>query len=396
MNNKNNYESNIWKLYLFTFIHHLHFISAVLIPFFIEWGKIPFYQIMILQAIFTASALLFEAPTGVIADKYGRKNSIAIGSLVSAFGFLLYILYPSFYIFALGEIILGLGLALISGADESLFYDTLRQLKREKESKKLLSRLDSLNMLGLLISAPIGGFIAYFLGVRWAFGLMIVPILISFFIILSVKEPKIGRASTRNQHYIDIFRKGISFFANHKILKIMAIDATIVSALMFFVIWVYQYKLQELGVSIAYFGLIHAFLVIAQIIVLNSFSFLEKAIGGKSRYLLLSALVPGVFFIILGASYSPVLAIVSMMVIAGFGLSRKRLYFNYMHKYIPSTKRATVISSVSMIYRLAMTLNNIIMGFLVNWNLQYALYILGATVIFLALLIKIEEKHLKD
>jgi len=36
------------------------------------------------------------------------------------------------------------------------------------------------------------------------------------------------------------------------------------------------------------------------------------------------------------------------------------------------------------------------MGFLVNWNLQYALYILGATVIFLALLIKIEEKHLKD
>ena len=251
-------------------------------------------------------------------------------------------------------------------------------------------------MMGLLVSAPIGGIIAYLLGVRATMALMAVPLLIAFFIMLSIKEPSMGRKSSQNQTYSEVLKKGISFFANHKVLKVMALDATIVSALMFFIIWVYQYKLQELGVSIIYFGVIHALLVIAQIGVLNSFSFFEKKVGGKSRYLLLCALIPGMLFIFLGVTSSITLAILLMIGIAAFGLSRKRLYFNYMHKHIPSSKRATVLSSVSMIYRLAMTVSNIIMGYLVNWNLQYALFILGGTIIILALTIKIEEEHLKE
>ena len=114
MNNKNSYEGNIWKMYLFSFIASLHFFSAVLVPFFTDWGKISFFQIMILQSIFTLGVFFLETPTGVIADKLGRRTSVAAGTLISALGFLIYASYPSFAVFIIGEIVLALGCALIS------------------------------------------------------------------------------------------------------------------------------------------------------------------------------------------------------------------------------------------------------------------------------------------
>jgi len=57
---------------------------------------------MILQAIFTLSVFFLEIPTGVVADKFGRKISLSLAGLISAGGFLIYASYPNFWIFALG------------------------------------------------------------------------------------------------------------------------------------------------------------------------------------------------------------------------------------------------------------------------------------------------------
>jgi len=393
---KKNYKSNVWKIYFFSFIGSLHFTAAVLIPFFLDWGEISFFQIMILQSIFTISLFLLETPTGAIADKYGRKTSVSLGTIIGALGFLTYVIYPSFYLFILAELILALGASLISGANESLFYDTLKEVKREKESKKLIGRLSSISLLGLLISAPIGSLIASEFGVRFAIFCMIFPHIIAFCIMLTVREPKIGRKKAGEISYLNTLKRGLSFFAKHRILKIMAFDSAIVAALAFFLIWVYQYKLINLNVPIKYFGFIHALIVLVQIGVLNSFSFFEKVVNGKRRYLLISALIPGIFFVVLGLTSSIILSIISMSFIAAFGITRKMLYSSYMHKFIPSSKRATVISSISMLYALTMAINNIVMGYLVKLNMKYALIILGVAVIGFASFSRIEERHLRD
>ena len=65
------YRANIWKMYLFEFLTSLHFISAVLIPFFADWGGISFTQIMILQSWFVFVTFVAEVPTGVVADYLG-------------------------------------------------------------------------------------------------------------------------------------------------------------------------------------------------------------------------------------------------------------------------------------------------------------------------------------
>jgi len=70
---------NIKKLYLFQFLMNFHLISGVLIPFFIQWGKLSFFEIMCLESYFTIMILIFEIPCGAIADYISRKFMLFLG-----------------------------------------------------------------------------------------------------------------------------------------------------------------------------------------------------------------------------------------------------------------------------------------------------------------------------
>jgi fucose permease len=144
------YKNNIWKMYLFGFLTDIFFISGVLVPFYTMWGKISFTQIMLLQSFFVFSMFALEVPTGVVADKFGRKASLALGALVIVAGTIIYSSYPSFYVFMLGEFLWALGRALISGAEEAIVYDSLKHLKEESSSKKIFARMESISKFGLM------------------------------------------------------------------------------------------------------------------------------------------------------------------------------------------------------------------------------------------------------
>ncbi len=102
---------------------------------------------MVLQAIFQGTILVGEAPTGVVADKLGRKVSIAIGFLLITAGAIIYTSYPDFWIFVLAESLFGTGISFLSGAEEAFVYDTLKEIGREKESKRVFIRLGRLTCL---------------------------------------------------------------------------------------------------------------------------------------------------------------------------------------------------------------------------------------------------------
>ena len=178
---KKMYQANIWKLYLFQFFMSLHFMGGVLVPFYLDWGGISFTQIMILQSVFVFSIFLLEIPTGAVADFFGRKTSIVLGALITAISAFVYTSYPSFYVFLVGEFMWALGFALLSGAHEALVYDSLKKIKKENTSKKIFGKMQSLSLIGLMISAPIGSIIAVKFGLRYAFMAIGIPMFISFF-----------------------------------------------------------------------------------------------------------------------------------------------------------------------------------------------------------------------
>jgi MFS family permease len=217
---------------------------------------------------------------------------------------------------------------------------------------------------------------------------------IAFFVALTFHEPRNGKKESKR--YIEIVKDGFHYLKNSKVLKILAIDLTIIAAVGYFMIWLYQPMLKQAGISIGYFGLVHSALVLMEILVMNNYGRLEKLFGSKKGLIFFSAAITGLMFLVAGLTRSIPLVLLSIVIGGGFGLSRGPLFSSYMNKYIPSSKRATVMSTINMFRRFLIAVLNPFVGLLVDWNLSYTLIILGAIALIFTLCSRVEEKYLKD
>jgi MFS family permease len=395
---KGSFESNIRKMYLVRLLFNMYFISAVLVPFYIEWGGIKFSQILFLNAWFMFWNFLLEIPTGTVADFLGRKVSVIMGCIISVIGIMVYVSHPNFIIFLTAEVIYAVSYTLLSGADEALIYDSLKEIKQTHISKNVFSKMESFKLAGIVVGAAAGSFIAKIYGLRMTLLLQAIPITIAFLLSLTFKEPRIsGKKLTMSlRTYKKILSDGVKYFLGNRILKILTLDMVIVFAFAWIIIWFYQALLKSAGIDITYFGIVHAFMSLAQIFIISNFIRLEKWLGAKRRLLFLGAFITGIFYILLSITRFAPLVITAIILSAGFGLSRGPLFSNYMNKHIPSDKRATVLSTTSMLRTFSIVIVNITAGILADWSIPNTLMILGIAIIIFSFLSKIKEEHLID
>ena len=380
-------------MYMECLFYYMHFIAAVLVPFFTEWGGISFSRVLFLNFWYLFCVFLFEVPTGTVADVFGRKTSMLAGSAVSILAVLVYSSYPNFYVFLAGETLWAVAFTLKSGANEALIYDTLKLIGLEEASKKVYSRLESFKMAGLLSGALLGGVLARYGGLRAPILSMLLPFAVSGVFVSMLKEPPAGNG-TNKIPYGRALRLGLDYFAMHPILRILTIDMVSIGSFSFLVIWFYQMLLKEAGVGIVYFGGVHAAMCLAQMAVLQSFSQFEKRLGSKRRMLTFTAIVAGTGFIALGFSNSARVIIPLIIVVSGFGLSRTPLYISYMNRFIPSDKRATVLSVTSMARNIGIGLANLAAAAIAGWSVRMMVVISGVLIVFFALTTRVKEEHL--
>ncbi len=392
---KSTYENNIWKYYLFEFFRGTFFIGGVLVPFFTDWGKLNQTQIQTIQSVFMLSLLLAEIPTGVVADYWGRKQSLAIGQLVLVIAVLIYSLNPSFQLFILAEIIAGIAFAFYSGANQALVYDSLKFMGKEKEFKLIWGRTTLFVRLASGFSAIIGSWIAAYFGFRYVMLFSSIPFFCGFLVSLTLKEPK-NTESHESERYIIILKKGIKNLFQNKILLILAFDSILINILAYFVIWLYQPQLKLIGIELKYFGYFAFLLNIIQVILVNLPGRLEKILRGKRNVLIFGAWSTAITFILVGIFPSTLTIILLILFAGGFGLTRGVMMAPYLNRLIPSSERATTMSSISMIRQFFLVILNPIVGYLTDWNLNYTLIIIGLTGLAIAFFSQIEEEMLLE
>lgn len=98
-----------------------------------------------------------ELPTGVLADRFGRKRMLVLGPLLLALGFGALLAWPSYGGFLLGEVLLGLGHAVLSGPPAAMLYEALRGVGQEHRFLQLEARLSAMRLLGTGSSFLVGG-----------------------------------------------------------------------------------------------------------------------------------------------------------------------------------------------------------------------------------------------
>lgn len=323
-------------------------------------------------------AFILEIPTGVIADKFGRKYSVALGCLMTFLSFVVYGTFPNFIAFLVAEFLAALGIALMSGASEALLYDSLKEEKNESKFKNIFGRSFSIGQIAAIISAPIGGFIASKFGLNIPMMASAIPALIAVFIIMTAKEPIIAMKGSEEKKYINIAKNGISSFIRNKNLKVLALNGILVYTGAYFLIWLYQPQLQNLGVAIIYFGFIRALFALSGMVFANNLQRTEKLFGSSNKFFNITAFAT--IFSLLSIVIFPSVAtvVLAIIIIGGLGQARFTALNSYINDEIPSEQRATTLSTVSMLNRVVLIVLNPAVGFIADNSLSGAFFFVSA------------------
>jgi predicted MFS family arabinose efflux permease len=137
------------KLCAFRFFDTFLLIVPFYTVMFAERGLTP-TQIAIALAAWSATAVVLEAPAGVLADRWSRRGLLFIGQTLRAVGFAIWIVAPGFEGYLVGLMLWGLKTALMSGTFEALAYDELAALGRQDAYARTIGRAHAARWAGFV------------------------------------------------------------------------------------------------------------------------------------------------------------------------------------------------------------------------------------------------------
>ncbi|HEU0036322.1 MAG TPA: MFS transporter [Kofleriaceae bacterium] len=113
-----------------------------------------------LAAIYSAVIVLVEVPTGVLADRFGRRRSMLLGAIAMVASCVIAIQAHAFSTFVIAEALGALSIALCSGADSAYLYDLLASHDRGHEYPRRESAASAWHLVGSAIAFAGGGRLA--------------------------------------------------------------------------------------------------------------------------------------------------------------------------------------------------------------------------------------------
>ena len=253
-----NFAKNIRLYPVYSAISFTPFMLPVLVLFWQENGLNTF-EIFILQAIFSLAIVLLEIPTGAIADILGKKFSILLGNLLNFAGLLLYACSYSFVGFLISELVLALGIALLSGSSAAFLYDNLKEIGESDNYTKLSGKADSYQLIVVALCCLAGGIIGVY-SFRLTMFVSILGPLCGFCIALKFDEILITEQKLFTQlgRYWALIRDVGRFARKQKLVLWSLLFSSTLSASCGWLLWLYQPYMKECNLPIEYFGVIFA------------------------------------------------------------------------------------------------------------------------------------------
>lgn len=201
--------------------------------------------------------IVFETPSGVLADRWSRKWTLALGTGVLILASLVIGLSTGAYQYIVGSFLWGIFFALQSGTPDSLIYDLLKKDKKTNLYKKYLARYALLGTAGLIIGSIAGGFIAGAISLRAAYLLTIIPSVLSLIPLIMVDEPTDHHAEqdySSRAHY----KVALKSLLLSKQLLIIVVALVFITAALSFTFELNQVYYYAAGLPLVLYGVVNA------------------------------------------------------------------------------------------------------------------------------------------
>lgn len=349
----------ICRIYTITALSSLQFAGACWAALLAARG-FSLTQIGLAETAFHLTSFLFEVPSGVIADVFGRKRSMIVSQCMSAMASIAMILSSTMSGVCIGMALSALGYNFASGSREALAYESLKQGQKESAYDQFAVNDTTIWRIGSAIATLCTG-AALWIGPRAAYGVDLTLALLGLWPALRLQEPEMDATNVERPSrriYAAVQESILFMIQQPKVRRLMLCNA-MVGSVSTMLLYLLQARLPEIGVPIGWLGPVLFLLGLSSMLGLQIARF-----AGRMRYRSLALLCGG------GVLIGTCLASTSWLpaVLAGAFLAgvlddildvRSDVRLNEM---VPSCQRATLVSVSSLVYSLVMLVVSPLLG----------------------------------
>lgn len=350
------YRTYLWLILLSTLSSS--FIWGINTLFLLDAG-LSITEAFAANAFFTVGQVIFEVPTGVVADTVGRRVSYLLGSITLLLSTAMYLwlweVQGPFWLWAVSSILLGLGFTFFSGATEAWLVDGLNATGYKGTLDVVFARGQIIGGVAMLIGTVGGGIVAQIsnLGVPYILrvGFLGLTFMVAFIAMRDVGFKPRKRVTVAKEMK-SILRSSIKFGIGNRPVRWLMLAAPFTAGVGFYTFYAMQPYLLELygnTNSYAIAGLAAAIVASTQILGGFSAPYLRKLFTLRTSALLGGVIVSAVMLIALGAIANFWIVLGLLSVWGAVFAASMPIRQAYMNSLIPSAQRATVLSSDNLL-----------------------------------------------
>jgi MFS family permease len=317
------------------------------------------FEVFIANAAFTAGMVIFEIPTGVVADTSGRRRSFLLSAVTLLFSTLAYMAIAAvgggLALFVAASVVLGLGFSFYSGAVEAWLVDALKATGYQGELDRVFARGEMVSGAAMLVGSVAGGLLGN-LDLAWPFVVRALLLGGVFLVGLGWMHdvgftPRTTTLAAMPAEMRQVLRDSMEFGWRSRPVRLLMLVSLFQGGYLMWGFYAWPpYFLALLGRDAVWVSGVVAALVALSTIAGNTLVELFTRVCGKRTTLLLWAaavMVAAVVGVGLAGSFSLAVALLLVATVAeGVAMPVQQAY---LHQVVPSSQRATVVSSVSLV-----------------------------------------------
>jgi MFS family permease len=317
------------------------------------------FEVFIANAAFTAGMVIFEIPTGVVADTGGRRRSFLLSAATLLVSTLAYVAIAAvgggLALFVAASLVLGLGFSFYSGAVEAWLVDALKATGYQGQLDAVFARGEMVSGAAMLVGS-IGGGLLGNLDLAWPFVVRALLLGGVFLVGLGWMHdigftPRTTTLAAMPTEMGRVLRDSVEFGWRSRPVRLLMLVSLFQGGYLMWGFYAWPpYFLELLGRDAVWVSGVVAALIALSTIAGNTLVELFTRVCGKRTTLLLWAaavMVAAVVGVGLADSFWLAVALLLVSTVAeGVAMPVQQAY---LHQVVPSEQRATVVSSVSLV-----------------------------------------------
>ena len=343
MNSKNIYyfltSSRSFSIYIVFTLNAIYYVSQA--------GLNPL-QLVLIGTIMELTVLLFEIPTGLVADFFGRKKSLVVGTFIIGAAHILEGSFPTFWAIAVGAALWGIGWTFISGAEQAWIADELENKELDQVFLKGAQFSSLGSFIGIIVSVLLATIFNVQIAILIAGGLLILIAIIAAIIVPETKFVRVVRNDTTSLRQMGrAITGGFAQIRGNSVL-VGLVGITLLTGLAsegFDRLWgahfIEGFQLNEQS-AIYWFGAFFAIAFLLNMVVLKVVEAYVKEQFAKALLILNSLLVIAMLFFAFSGSF--LLAVLLYWIIAALREVNNPLVSVMINKRLQPQGRATALS----------------------------------------------------